>query len=218
MKKEISIVIADDHPIVRQGFRQIIERKKNLKILAESSDGQKALENIEELQPDVAILDINMPEMDGFDVAKEINEKNLSTKIIFLTMHDDEETFNIAIDAGAKGFVLKDSALAEITKCIETVVRGRHYVSPSMTSFLINRNNRSDNLLEKEPNIKDLTPAELRILKLIAQNKKTKQIAEELFISYRTVETHRSNICQKLNIHGTNALLMFALTHKSELL
>jgi DNA-binding NarL/FixJ family response regulator len=119
---------------------------------------------------------------------------------------------------GAKGFVLKDSALAEITKCIETVAKGRHYVSPSLASYLMNRNNRSNDLLEKKPTLKDLTPAELRILKLIASNKKTKEIADELFISYRTVETHRSNICQKLNIHGTNALLKFALTHKSELL
>ncbi|MEZ5425076.1 MAG: response regulator transcription factor [Pyrinomonadaceae bacterium] len=218
MSKEITIIIADDHPIVRQGFRQIIERKKHLRILAESPDGRDAWKNIEELRPDVAILDVNMPEMNGFEVAQAIRDKNLPTKIVFLTMHDDEEIFNDAVDLGAKGFILKDSALTEITKCIETVNEGRHYVSPSLTGYLINRTNRSSDLLQKKPSLQDLTPAEMRILRLIAQNKKTREIAEELFISYRTVETHRSNICQKLQISGTNALLTFALTNKSELL
>ena len=218
MKKEISIVIADDHPIVRQGFRQIIERKNNLKILAESSDGQEALDNIVKFQPDVAVLDIDMPLLDGFDVAREVKDKDLPTEIVFLSIHDDEDIFNIAVDLGAKGFILKDSASSEITKCINAVAKGQHYVSPALSGYLFNRNERSAELLKKKPSLQDLTPAELRILKLIAQNKKTKEIAEELFISYRTVETHRSNICQKLNIHGTNALLKFALTHKSELL
>ncbi len=196
----------------------MIERKELFKIVAECSNGPEALESIERFQPAVAILDVDMPGMDGFEVAKHVREKGLPTEIVFLTMHDDEETFNAAVDIGAKGFVLKDSAPTEITKCIESVAKGRRYVSPSLTAYLFDRNERSNSLFEKKPALKDLTPAEMRILKLIAQNKQTKEIAEELFISYRTVETHRSNICQKLDIHGTNALVKFALTQRSELL
>lgn len=148
MKKEITIIIADDHPIVRQGFRQIIERQKHLKILAESSDGREALENIEQFQPNVAILDVDMPEMNGFEVAQAVKDKDLPTEIVFLTMHDDEEIFKDAMDIGAKGFVLKDSALSEITKCIETVAANRHFVSSSMSDYLINRNDRANELVK----------------------------------------------------------------------
>ena len=216
LKKEISIIIADDHPIVRQGFQQMIGRKKHLKILAESSDGLEALKNIEEFHPDVAILDIDMPKLDGFDVARAVKEKNLLTQIIFLTIHDDEEMLKVAIDIGAKGFVLKDSALEEITSCIEAVANGRHYVSPALSDYLVNQYNRTNDT-PKKLGVKDLTPTERHVLKLISENKTTKEIAQELFISYRTVETHRSNICQKLNLKGTNSLLKFALIHKSDL-
>lgn len=217
MRKEITIVIADDHPIVRQGFRQIIERKKHLKILAESSDGQEALDSIREFKPDVAILDIDMPEMSGFDVAQTVKEKKLSVEMVFLTIHNSEKLFNTAVDLGVKGYLLKDSALAEITKCIETVADSNYFVSSSLSNYLISRNNTSKELLEKKPTLKDLTPSELRILKLIAEHKKTKEIAKELFISVRTVDTHRRNICQKLNLKGTNSLLKFAISNKSQI-
>lgn len=217
-EKEISIVIADDHPIVREGFRKIIERIKYFKVVAESSDGREALEIIEKLKPDVAILDIDMPEMDGFDVARAIISRNLPTEIVFLTMHDDEEMFKDAIEIGAKGFVLKDSDSTEITKCIKKVAGGESFFSSSMTGFLLEQKKRTNNSVKQNPGLKELTAAEMRILKLIAQNKKTKEIAEELFISYRTVETHRSNICQKLGVKGTNSLLRFALSNKSEIL
>ncbi len=217
MSDPITILIADDHPIVRQGLRQTIEEDNRMRVIAEVDDGQKAVEAVENHSPRVTILDIDMPVMNGFDAARAIRNKGLSTEIIFLTVHKDEDLFNQAIDLGAKGFVLKDSALTDIIECIKTVAASEHYASHSLTSFLINRSRRAIGLTEKQPSIKDLTPTERNVLKLIAENLTTKAIGERLFISPRTVEKHRENICQKLSLQGSHSLLKFALSHKSEL-
>lgn len=218
MADEITIIIADDHPIVRQGLRQTIEEDKRLRVVAEASNGQEAVEAIETHSPQITVLDVDMPVMNGFDVARTIRERKLSTEIIFLTMHRDEDLFNEAIDLGAKGFVLKDSALTDIIECIKTVAASEHYASHALTSFLINRSRRAIGLAEKKPTINDLTPTERRVLKLIAENLTTKDIGEQLGVSPRTVEKHRANICEKLNLHGAHSLLKFALQHKSDLL
>jgi DNA-binding NarL/FixJ family response regulator len=214
----ITIVIADDHPIVRKGLRETLEEESNFIVLAEVDNGQKAIEAVEKFNPKVTILDIDMPVMNGFDVARVICEKKLPTEIIFMTMHRDEDLFNEAIDLGAKGFVLKDSALTDIIECVKTVAASQHYTSHALTSFLINRSRRAIGLSEKQPSINDLTQTERRVLKLIAENLTTKEIGEQLFISPRTVEKHRENICQKLNLQGSHSLLKFALQHKSQLL
>jgi DNA-binding NarL/FixJ family response regulator len=214
---EVRIVMADDHPIVRQGLRQAIEAVRELKIIAEASDGRKALEYIRTLKPDIAILDIDMPEADGFDVGRAVSDEKLGVEIIFLTIHREEEFLTEAIGLGAKGYVLKDSALSDIVDCIKTVSSGRSYVSPALTGHLLNRQHRSAKLKRDKPGLKDLSPTELRVLRLITECKTSKEIAEELFISYRTVETHRTNICNKLGISGSHALIKFVLAHKSEL-
>lgn len=218
MNNEITILIADDHPIVRQGLRQTIEEDPRLRVVAEANDGHKAVEAVEAHSPQVSILDIDMPVMNGFEAARAIRQKGLSTAIIFLTMHRDEDIFNKAIDLGAKGFVLKDSALTDIIECIKTVAAEQHYASHALTTFLINRSRRAIGLTEKQPSIGDLTPTERRVVKLIAENLTTREIGEQLFISPRTVEKHRENICQKLGLQGSHSLLKFALSHKSELL
>ncbi|MDQ3750995.1 MAG: response regulator transcription factor [Acidobacteriota bacterium] len=125
---------------------------------------------------------------------------------------------NEAVNLGVKGYVLKDSALTDIVSCIKSVARGQHYTSSVLTSYLVKRSSRAAALTEEKTGIKDLTPTERRVLKLIAEYKTSKEIAEELFISYRTVETHRANICQKLDLKGSHVLIKFALAHKSELL
>ena len=210
----ITIIIADDHPIVRQGLRQVIEEDSALKVVAEAGNGREAVEAIGVHSPDVTILDVDMPEMNGFDAAREIRSKGLVTEIIFLTMHRDEDMFNEAIDLGAKGFVIKDSALTDIIECVKTVAVGRHYASHALTSFLMNRGRSATDLVEKKPSVRDLTPTELRVLKLIAENLTTKEIGEKLFISPRTVEKHRENICQKLSLQGSHSLLKFALSQR----
>ena len=214
---EIRIVVADDHPIVRQGLRQAIEAERGLKVVAEATDGLMALDQIKSLKPEVAVLDIDMPELDGFGVVRALRSERLDVEVVFLTIHRDEDFLNEAINLGAKGYVLKDSALTDIVNCVKLVASGQHYVSPALTNLLLNRQRRAASLSQRKPELKDLSPAERRVLKLLAEYKTSREIAAELFISHRTVETHRTNICNKLEIHGNHSLMKFALAHKSEL-
>jgi DNA-binding NarL/FixJ family response regulator len=218
MAAEIRVIIADDHPVFRKGLRQIIELENDLSVIGEAADGAAALALIRELQPEVAVLDINMPNLKGFDVARETKREGPKVQIVFLTMYDDERMFNEALNAGALGYLLKDSAISDIVESIRAVAAGRHFITPSISRYLIGRFTRSHSLQDETPSLKDLSPAEMRILKLIAENKSSKEIADQLFISYRTVENHRTNICQKLGLHGSNSLLRFALEHKFDLL
>ncbi|MCW5958543.1 MAG: response regulator transcription factor [Pyrinomonadaceae bacterium] len=218
MNNKITIILADDHPIVRNGLRKEIEEDRRLEVIAEANNGQEAIEAIKANTPNVTVLDVDMPVMNGFDVARWIRKEGIATEVVFLTMHKDENLFNEAIDLGAKGFVLKDSALKDIVECIKTVAASENYVSNALTTFLMNRSKRAIGLIEKEPTINDLTKAERRILSLIADDLTTNEIAEKLFISPRTVEKHRSNISQKLDLHGTHSLVKFAYNNKSELL
>ncbi|HRH46379.1 MAG TPA: response regulator transcription factor [Pyrinomonadaceae bacterium] len=215
---EITVIIADDHPIVRQGLRQTIELEEDIKIVAEAEDGKQALKFIKEFQPKIAILDINMPELDGFEVVRAMQDCNLETEIIFLTIHRDEIRFNEAIDLGAKGYILKQSAVENIIDGIRTVAKSEYYTSPTLTTFLINRNQKSLKLADQTQRFKNLTLSETRILQKIADYKSTREIADDLFISPTTVEKHRANICSKLNLKGSNSLLRFAVMHRSELL
>lgn len=217
MSTEISIVIADDHPIFRQGLRQIIEREPAFKIVAEASDGDAALEVIEQTGATLAILDVNMPKRDGFEVLRLIQEKRLPTAVIFLTMHDDEKYFNAALDAGASGYVLKDSAVMEMINCIRTVAGGQNYISPQLSTYLINRSRRADQLASQTPALQALTATERRVLKLLGEYKTSQDIADELCISVRTVHHHRANIAEKLELRGSHALMKFAVEHHSEL-
>lgn len=213
MNNEIRIVIADDHPIVRQGLRQTIEADPELKVVAEAGDGLKAIELIRQLKPEVAILDIDMPHLDGFGAARAILDQGLPVAIIFLTIHSEEELFHAALELGAFGYVLKDSAVDEIGACIRAVVAGRRYTSLPLTADIAQSRSRTNDPLLRA--IESLTPTELRILKLLADYQTSKQIADELGISIRTVETHRAHICQKLELKGSHALMKFAVKHKA---
>lgn len=212
MNEEIRILIADDHPIFRRGLRMVIESDVSLKVVAEVENGAAALKQIQDLEPDVAVLDFNMPVMDGLEVAQEIQAKNLPTIPVFLTMHADEAIFNAAVDADVKGFVVKDSAANDITACIKTVAAGTSFFSSILSHFLLNRRGDQKSFLE------NLTAAERRVLRLIAEGKTSREIAEKLFVSPRTVEHHRAHISAKLNLTGKNGLLTFALTRKTEIL
>ena len=217
MHKEIRIVIADDHPIFRRGLRAVIEEDPLLKVVAEADDGQSTLARIRELQPNVVVLDIDMPPPDGLAIARQLRQQRLAVAAIFLTMHKDEALLNAALDVGVKGFIVKDGAANEIVGCIKAVAAGQSYFSPTLSGHLLARRNHADSLASQSTLLNGLTASERRVLLLVAESKSNKEIAEKMFISVRTVEHHRSNICAKLGLAGKNALLSFALAHKSEL-
>jgi DNA-binding NarL/FixJ family response regulator len=216
MTNEVKILIADDHPIFRNGLAQLLRTVPNFTVAAEAADGEAALACFGQLALDVAVLDLDMPGKDGFEVARTIAEKGLPIAVIILTMHKNESLFNAALNLGVKGYVLKDSALADIIQAIKAVIRGEEFISPALSAFLFNRSRRAAALVQHKPTLGDLTETERRVLKLIGQYKTSKEIADELFISKRTVDRHRANIADKLQLKGSHAVLKFALDHKDD--
>jgi DNA-binding NarL/FixJ family response regulator len=217
MSNPIRVLIAADHPIFRHGLRQIIEQAPQLVVVEEAEDGETAWRKLRAGVAEVAVLDIDMPGRDGFEIARAIRDERLKIVVVFLTMHKDERFFNQALDLEVKGYILKDGALAEIVHCIRAVAAGQEYVSPQLTAFLLNRSRRASRLAAQKPRLAELTAIERRVLKLVAEYKSNKEIADQLCFSVRTIEHHRARISQKLELEGHHALLKFALEHQSEL-
>jgi DNA-binding NarL/FixJ family response regulator len=217
MTGSTTILIADDHPLFRKGLRQAIEAEPSFRILDEANNGETALRKIIELQPLITILDIDMPGKNGFEVAKEVTKLSLPVSIIFLTMYKEEDMFSSAMDLGIKGYVLKENAGSDIIDAIKAVAEGRYYISPLISDFLVRRGEQSRLVRKQHPLLESLTPMERRILKFISENSTSKQIAEILHISPKTVENHRLNIVKKLNLQGAHSLLKFAIENKSAL-
>jgi DNA-binding NarL/FixJ family response regulator len=218
MDNVVKIVIADDHPLMRKGLRLSVEEDAGLKVVGEASDGEMALDLVTRLQPDVALLDIEMPKLDGLGVAREMVKRGIKTEIIFLTLHSDPEFFRSAMSLGSKGYILKDSAVQEVVVGIRAVASGRPYLSSAITADLLQKREKPA-AKANQALTSHLTPTERRIMHLIANGKTSKEIGGELSIHYRTVENHRTNICRKLELEGegANALLRFALQNKSSL-
>lgn len=217
MSLALRILIADDHPIFRQGLRQVIERDEECVIVAEAEHGEAALAAIAAHQPQIAILDIDMPRQDGFDVLRNINAQRLPIAVIFLTMHRDEDHFNEAVNLGAKGFILKDSVADDLLHAIKAVAAGGNYISPALSTYLFNRTTQARAQESTTSALAKLTPTERRVLLLLAEYKTSKEIAAELGVSPRTIDNHRSNISVKLELQGTHALVKFAAQHKDEI-
>ena len=215
MATRTTVLIVDDHPLFRNGLRQVIADDPRFELAGETGDGTIALELIREKKPDVAVLDVNLPGLSGLEIAQQLQGRRILTRLIILTMHKEEEIFNRALNLGVGGFILKENAVDEIVKAIITVAGGGHYLSSSVSSYLVRRRNREEMLAAKKPGLEDLTKAERRILKLIAGKKTSREIGAELFISTRTVEAHRANIITKLELQGTHSLLQFALENRS---
>ncbi len=215
--KAIRVVIVDDHPLFRAGLRQVVQSDARFDLLAEADIWAHATRLIRELQPDLAVLDINLPDGTGLDIAEALRAEGIATRFVVLTMLKDESAFNKAMNIGIDGYVLKENAGTEIVSCLVAVAAGNAYVSPSLTSFLLRRRGKAEALASHKPGLADLTTAEKRILKRIAEKKTSREIAAELHVSPRTVETHRTNICTKLSLKGTNSLLQFALENRESL-
>ncbi len=213
----LRLVIADDHPIFRAGLRAVLARSPEIQVVAEAGDGAEALEQVRQFNPDVALVDIDMPRCDGLQFAAAIRDSKLAVKVVVLTAHPQKEMFDAFLDLGVAGYVLKENASSELIACLKAVAAGDPYVSPSLTRLLLRRRQAADQLRSERPGIDRLTPAERRILRLIADDKTSKEIASLLGVSPNTVDNHRANICEKLGLRGTHSLLKFAFDNKSKL-
>jgi len=217
MAELINIVIADDHPIFRSGLRQVLSGNAGIVIVDEVSDGDEALRSFRQFTPDVAVLDIDMPRKNGLEVITALIEEGIDIPVVLLTMYNDREMFDRAMDLGVRGYVLKEGAAREIVEAIRDVAEGKYYVSPSLSAHVVGRRNRAAELQRNVPGLAGLTPAEKNVLRMIGEGKTSKEIAGQLNLSVRTVDNHRLNISTKLNLHGTHQLLKFAVQNKSSL-
>jgi DNA-binding NarL/FixJ family response regulator len=209
-----SIIHADDHPITRKGVEFALKYTAHYKLLTSAENGAKAWQSIRHYQPDIALLDVEMPEMGGLDVASKILEEKLAVKVILLTSFLNETIVAKGQMLQVQGFLAKECALDEIEKCLEIVTSGEKYISPVYQKFFHYPPTTPDS---ENPVKKLLSKTEFEIVCLIAQNFTTPEIANKLFTSPRTVDTHRYNICKKLNINGAHGLLSYALENKKYL-
>jgi DNA-binding NarL/FixJ family response regulator len=213
---DVRTVIADDHPLFREGLRSALTQE-GLLVVGDAADGRRALDLIRQLAPDVAVLDIGLPELDGCAVARTIREERLPVELVFLTVCDEMEMFEQALEWDVKGYLLKDATAQEIARCVRTVAGGGHFIGPPMAGYLVERTRRIEQLGRTMPELQRLTAHERAILKRIARQMASKEIAAEMGISPKTVDAHRANICQKLNLHGNHVLSRFAWQHRDAL-
>ena len=217
MKQEATVLVVDDHPLLRHGLCDIIGKTQHFKVIAEASDGEEALRKLTYFKPQIVILDLDMPRLNGLETLRAIQKLPFSVKVVILTMYQEEDMFDAAMDLGAQAYVLKDNAPADIVTALEKVERGETFLSVSLLGAAQRRSDRVRELLLSKPQIEVLTPAERRILKLIGEDLTSKQIADRLEVSVRTVDKHRQHICDKLNLHGTHSLLKFAFDNSAYL-
>jgi DNA-binding NarL/FixJ family response regulator len=217
MNQEVTVLIVDDHPLLRHGLHDVIARNPRFKIVGEASDGEAALQQMACLKPQIVILDIDMPRLNGLETIRAVRQLPFPVKVVILTMYNEEDMFNAAMDLGAKAYVLKENAANDILSALEKVDRGEGFVSTLMLEAGQRRSNRVRELLLSKPQIDSLTPAERRILKLVGEDYTSKEIANLLKLSVRTVDNHRQHICDKLKLHGTHSLLKFAFDNSAYL-
>jgi DNA-binding NarL/FixJ family response regulator len=201
----IRVVLADDHNLVRQGIKSLLERD-GFQVVGEASDGQEALERVRSLQPDIAVMDITMPILNGLDAAREVRRCSVKTKTILLTQHEEEQYISEALDVGVKGYVLKDQVAKDLIQAIQQVSRGQVYLSPGVSEAVMEAY-RTKSERPKDP----LTGRERQVLQLIAEGKSTKDVASLLSISVKTAESHRTRLMRKLDIHETASLVRYAV-------
>jgi DNA-binding NarL/FixJ family response regulator len=211
--KRIRILIADDHAIVRRGLRTLIESQPGWEICAEACNGRHALERAADFKPDVAILDIGMPELNGLDAARQILKANPHTEVLILTMHQSEEVVAEVLKAGVRGYVLKSDADEHLVRAIETLLQHKPFLSPNVTDMILSDylNRRSDTTSEPRNRV---TPREREIIQLLAEGKSNKEVARALDISTRTVETHRAHIMHKLGLASFGDLIRYAIRNR----
>jgi len=216
MRTQLRIVVAEQEPSFQAALKEIIESSLPLSVVGDAADGKTALCLLEQLKPDVIVLDSNLPVLNGIEVAAQKQHKQLSGEIVYLTSHNDESAFNTALSLGIRGYVTKDRACSDIVNCISAVAEGQSFTSPVITTYLLKRLSGKLTSKQQSSDLTELTISERKVLRLIAEYKTSREIGNELGIHYRTVENYRSNICAKLNLRGSHSLIKFALQNRSE--
>jgi two-component system response regulator NreC len=209
--KKIRILLADDHTLIRRGLRLLIEQHPELSVVGEAEDGRQAVAQATQLKPDVAVLDIGMPNLNGIEAAKQISEGDSNTSIVILSMYSDETYILRALKAGARGYLLKDSAEADLVRAIKSVAEGKSFFSPTVSRVLLDDYVQKLKRTGGENSYDLLTAREREVLQLVAEGKSNKEVADLLNLSVYTVETHRSNIMEKLNLKGVPELILYAV-------
>lgn len=204
----IKVMLADDHILIREGIRQLLEFDGNIDVIDEANDGEECLEKLEKSKPEVLLLDINMPKKNGVEVLQEIKRKGINVKVLILTVHNEVEYLLKAVDIGVDGYLLKDSDLSELKKAINAVYNGENYIQPNLVPALNNRLVSRD--VDKDK-IDSLTKRELEVLIQVANGMFNKEIATSLNISERTVKNHMSNIFKKIDVNDRTQAAVFAI-------
>jgi DNA-binding NarL/FixJ family response regulator len=207
-----TVLIVDDHAIVRQGLERMLSHCANMQIVGEACDGREALDMVRKLCPDLVILDISMPRLNGLLATRQIVKECPSTRVLIFSMHADEAIVAQALRAGAAGYVEKGASVAEMRNAIEAICAGGHYLSPRVTGLVLSSFTQP-NQTAADTGLKQLTPREQEVLQLVAEGLSSKEIAAELHISVRTVDTHRENIMSKLDIRSVAGLVKWAIRH-----
>lgn len=212
--KSIRVLLVENHTLVRAGFRALLQTLPDIEVVAEAGDGKEALQLIALHQPDVVLMDIAMPDMNGLEATAKVVQEFATVRVIILSMHANEEYVWEALRAGASGYVLKDSGISELEIAIRAVIRDETYLSPAVSKYVVadyvRRSSVSKGKLET-PIKEQLTPRQREILQLIAEGLSTKAIADRLYISVKTVETHRTQLMERLNIHDIPGLVRYAI-------
>jgi two-component system response regulator NreC len=210
----IRILLADDHTLFRQGVRTLLASETDMEVVGEAADGSAAAERAAELKPDVVLLDIGMPGPGSFETTRQIKRNRPETKVLFLTMYDDEDYLLEGMEVGANGYVLKDSPAIQLVAAVRDVYRGGSYLSPRMLSQLVNDFRTRVKTTDRTPRFASLTPREKEVLKMLAEGNSVKEVATQLNLSVKTVEAHKFNLMRKLDIHNKAHLVQYAIQKK----
>lgn len=208
---QIHILLADDHTIIRSGLRLLLDQQPDFKVVAEASDGREAVELVSKHHPQVAVLDIGMPLLNGIEATQQIASKEPETRVVILSMHADEGYVLRALKAGARAYILKNSAEADLIRAVRAVADGKSFFSPVISKLLLEDYVRQIQSKQVEDSYDLLTPREREILQLLAEGRTNKEVASLLQVSVYTVDAHRGNILQKLNLHGVPELVLYAV-------
>jgi len=208
---QIRILLADDHTIIRSGLKLLLEQQPDFKVIAEANDGREAVQQVAAHRPDVVVLDIGMPQLNGIEATRQILAAEPDVQVVILSMHSDEGYVLRALKAGARAYILKNSAESDLIRAIRTVKEGKSFFSPAISKMLLEDYVRQVREKSVEDSYDLLTPREREVLQLLAEGKSNKDVAAILNLSLHTVETHRGNILQKLNLHGTPELILYAV-------